>query len=686
MIRPPRSRSNAALLVGAALAACSIGLTATAAPVGAPAGASAPAKAQSGPAQTYSFSFQDADISAVASEILGNALGINYTVDPAITGKMSFRIDQQLTRIQLLEAFEAALAANDVALVHRGDSLALEPPSKARLSVGLRTLDSGVHPAGYQVLAVPLSYASPSEVGKVLEAIAPANTVLYASDKFGLLILSGSAQDLQSALDTVKVLDRDELQDSKMRWFVLSRASATSVASDLDKVIQASSIANVSIAPLKRLNGLLVFSRSPSALDFAARWIERLDQASQDTSANLWTYHPKNVSAEALSHTLSSLLSGGGGGMGGVDAGSATSGKAAEHLGGNGSGGGFSTASFSSSPSFSTSSSAPSASTSTAQTAAINIDMAASPESRSGGGEDTARFSVDKESNTLLISAPMAQWIGIQRVLSEIDRSPRQILIEASILEVTLTKDFHFGVDWSVLGSSKRLSVSEIGNASGTIAPSYPGFSTTFLSGTIQAAVTALGSHSDVEVISAPKIIALDNHTAKLQVGDQVPIITQSSQSTVTSSGPVIDSVDYKNTGVIMNVTPRISGEDKVVLDISQEVSTVAQTTTSGINSPTIQDRLLESTLVLQDGGVVALGGLISSNQSKTVSGIPFIQNAPVIGSLFRGDTRSLTRTELIVLLTAKILPDANSASHAITDLAADMTEIKARGLIATHH
>ena len=248
-----------------------------------------------------------------------------------------------------------------------------------------------------------------------------------------------------------------------------------------------------------------------------------------------------------------------------------------------------------------------------------------------------------------------------------------------------MTKDFHFGVDWSVLGSNKRLQVQNVDNAAGTIAPSYPGFTATFLSGTVQAAVTALGEHSNVEVISAPKIIALDNHAAKLEVGDQVPIITQSSQSTVGSNSPIVNSVDYSNTGIILNVTPRISGDDKVVLDIDQEVSSVAQTTSSGINSPTIQERKLESTLVLPDGGVVALGGLISSNKSKEISGIPFIEDAPLIGSLFRGDTRSSTRTELIVLLTSKILPDTTSSAAALSTLAADMAEIKARGLITAH-
>lgn len=637
-------------------AALLIGLDPVAPARAAAAAAAAPDRADA--SQTYSFTFQDADVPAVASEILGTTLGIPYRIDPGVSGKISLRIDQRLTRIQLLEAFEAALAASDIALVHQGDTLILEPPSKARVSAGLRTLEGGVHEAGYQVLAVPLTFATPSEIAKILESVAPANTVVYSNDKLGLLILGGSAKELQSALDTIKVFDRDALEDAKIRWFMLSHGSAETVASDLQKVVQASGLSSVTVVPLKRLNGIVAFSRSPAALDMVATWVDRLDQGGGDTSSNLWVYHPHNVAADALARTLSALLSPGGGGA------PATGPTGVR-------------------PSVQTPELAES-SPAAAPPPVTGPPPGSGFDGPSSNSEDAVRFSVDRESNTLLVQAPLARWTGIQRVLAEIDRSPRQVLIEASILEVTLTRDFHFGVDWSVLGSRNRLQVQNVNNAAGTgtIGPSYPGFSATFLSGTIQAAVTALGAHSDVEVVSAPKIIALDNHVAKLEVGDQVPIITASSQSTVGSNSPIVNSVDYRNTGVILNVTPRISGDDKIVLDIAQEVSSVAQTTTSGINSPTIQERKLESTLVLPDGGVVALGGLISTNKSKTISGIPFIEDAPVIGSLFRGDTRSNDRTELIVLLTTRILPDTSNPAAALTSLASDMAEIKARGLI----
>ncbi len=232
------------------------------------------------------------------------------------------------------------------------------------------------------------------------------------------------------------------------------------------------------------------------------------------------------------------------------------------------------------------------------------------------------------------------------------------------------------------MGAGGKLNVANIANAAGVVAPTFPGFSLTYLDKNIEAAVTALKSLTEVEVISAPKIVAIDNKTAKLEVGDQVPVTVQSSQSTLTPNAPLVASTEYRDTGVILNVTPRIAGDDQVVLDIDQEVSSVAKTTSSGIDSPTIQQRKLQSTLFLKDGSSVALGGLISDNRSKTNSGVPWVKDLPVVGAAFRSTDHSINRTELIVLITAKIMKDTASEQRVMTELVADMKDIQAHGLL----
>jgi general secretion pathway protein D len=296
--------------------------------------------------------------------------------------------------------------------------------------------------------------------------------------------------------------------------------------------------------------------------------------------------------------------------------------------------------------------------------------------------EDPVRIGVDRQSNTLIISASQAHWVQIQRTLDDLDRTPSQVLIEASILEVTLSGKFSAGVDWQSLAANGRLTTSSINSVSGKIQQAIPGLSVTYLERDIQAAVAALSASTSVEVISAPKIIALDNHQAKLSVGDDVPITTQSEQSTSGGGSPILSNISYRNTGVILTVTPRIGGDNRVTLDVTQEVSTVAKTTTSGIDSPTIQERKVATTMVIGNGGVVALGGLISSARDAGDTGVPYLQNIPGAGILFKTHTKTSDRTELIILIRATVIPDNNASDKATAALLADMHEIKSRGLL----
>ena len=603
--------------------------------------------------ESFTFAFRDADIAQVAEEILGAALGVPYTIDPAVTGKVSFRIDRRLTRAQLLEAFEAALAVNDVAVLRQGDSLVLAPRDKARASAALRDPGSiaAGRRSGYDVVAVPLSFSTPTEVAKALEAMTGSKAVLYSNDKLGLIVLGGTGAELQSTLETIKVLDRNVFEGARIRWFDLHQAAAGTVSSDLAKILATAGVQGVSIAPLTRLNGLIVAARTETAMNEVAGWVTRLDTPSRDLSTQLYVYHPRSASAASLARTLSQVLSTGEGDDRGAAAGTARQDETSSAGAGD----------------------------RKTENASRDDDEATSRSKL----EDGVRIGVDKDSNTLLVRAPAARWMSLQQTLSEIDRPPSQVMIEASIIEVTLTNDFRFGVDWSSVSGNGKLTGNSIYNEGGTIGPKFPGFSITYLGGDIDAAINALGSRTAIDVVSAPKLITLDNHKARLQIGDQVPVVTQTSTATTTSNPAIVSTVEYRDTGVILDVTPRISGDDKVVVEVVQEVSAVAKTVTSGIDSPTIQQRKLESTLVLQDGAVVALGGLISHRRSDSDSGVPGLKDVKLLGNLFKSRSNDSARTELVVLLKVRIMRDPNTSSQVTQDLLADMREIESRGLLA---
>jgi general secretion pathway protein D len=180
-----------------------------------------------------------------------------------------------------------------------------------------------------------------------------------------------------------------------------------------------------------------------------------------------------------------------------------------------------------------------------------------------------------------------------------------------------------------------------------------------------------------VRVISAPKLVVLNNHDADLEVGDEVPITVQTSVSTTDANAPVVSSIQMQDTGVILHVTPRANKSGQIILDVDQEVSNVVATTTSSINSPTIQQRKISTTVAVHDGETVALGGLISDSRSNTRDGIPFLRQLPVLGNLFGSTNKQGTRTELIVLLTPRVIRSSSESEDVMSELESEFKGLK---------
>jgi general secretion pathway protein D len=274
----------------------------------------------------------------------------------------------------------------------------------------------------------------------------------------------------------------------------------------------------------------------------------------------------------------------------------------------------------------------------------------------------------DDSNNAIVVYATQRQYDVVADALRKLDIRPLQVVIEAAITEVTLTKELQYGVQWSFGFGQNTVSYSE----GTTAAPvqNFPGFSYLFTNGTtISATINALASITNVKVLSAPKLLVLNNHTAALQVGDEVPIETASSSSVIGSDSPIVNSIDYLDTGVILKVTPRVNDGGLVLLDISQEVSDVASTPTSSaqIQSPTIEQRRIASSIAVQDGQTIALGGLIRDTRTDENDGVPLLKDIPVLGNLFKNTDNQDTRTELLVLLTPRVIKNPTDA-QAITD------------------
>ncbi|MBL8551353.1 MAG: hypothetical protein JNJ73_15315 [Hyphomonadaceae bacterium] len=312
-----------------------------------------------------------------------------------------------------------------------------------------------------------------------------------------------------------------------------------------------------------------------------------------------------------------------------------------------------------------------------------NADAARVAETLSGlfEGAENVRITADAGRNALIVQSDPAQLQDIAALVEQLDAPVEQVMIETTIAEVTLNNDMRFGVQWSFdTRDGGQATLSEA--SSGAVVARFPGLSYSYGGNYVQAALNALSSRTNVEVISSPVVVTLDNQEATLQVGDEVPIVTQSAVSVVTPDAPIINSVQYRETGILLKVKPRISSTGAITLEVTQEASEVASTTTSGIDSPTIQQRRFQSTVSVADGQTVALGGLIRANRTRTNSGVPLLADVPVLGAAFRNSTRATRRTELIVFLTPRIVRTSADAASVTNDLQQRLERLRASRFI----
>ena len=275
------------------------------------------------------------------------------------------------------------------------------------------------------------------------------------------------------------------------------------------------------------------------------------------------------------------------------------------------------------------------------------------------GGEGTdksrnLRIVADDKNNALVILTTPSQYRLVESALKQLDNVPLQVLIEATIAEVTLNDELKYGIEWFLKSGQSTFTFSSL--PTGVVAGAFPGFSYLLSHTNAQVVLNALSNITDVKVISSPQLMVVDNGPARIQVGDQVPIAVQSATSVIQPDSPIVNSIEYRDTGVILEVVPRVNANGLVFLEIVQEVSDVVPTTTSRLDSPTIQERQIQSSVAVQSGETVALGGLIRDSRSDAVIGIPILSEIPILGNFFKTTDNKITRTELLVLLTPRVV------------------------------
>lgn len=661
---------------------------------------SAPATKGAAQSGDVTLNFVDTDIREIVRVVLGSTLNLNYTIDPSVQGTATLEVRKPLARGELLATLETLLNQNGATLtlsdgVYR--VAALSSAAAAGPIAGAAAIGSGSQ-------IVPLRYASAKDLAKVLEPYVSEGGKITADAARNALIVSGNPTVRQALTAMIAAFDIDVLAGQTFALFPAGDASPEKLAGELEKVLRSDGEGALSgvvrVVPMQRVNAVLVVSSQPRYIDAARRFFNLERRAENATSRSWHVYYVQNGQSTDLEAVLQRAFTpghvsptpappgitapGGGqvqltGGPGGTP-GLSGLGQAGGGLGVAGGGlgqpaGGIGTGGGGLRGGLGSLSAAPAASEN-AQAA----NPAAEALSAIGGAaaetENRIRIIANRRNNALLIYATPTEYGVIEGMLRKIDIIPLQVLIDATIAEVTLNDQLAYGTQFflgnSVAGTLS-FSSAGAGNAIKSVAgipigaaSGFPGF--VFNNGTAEV-LNALSAVTRLKVLSAPQVLVLDNEPARLQVGNIVPILTQSQQSTISANAPIVNSVDYTATGVILLVTPRVNTGGLVTLDISQEVSDVSSPTTGNINSPSFDQRLIRTRVAVQDGQTIGLAGLIRDTDAEGNQGIPVVKDIPVLGSLLSSQSNTRTRTELLVLITPHVVRDQRDARALTEDL-----------------
>lgn len=616
-----------------------------------------------GELQDIKLNLVEVPVAEAAKSVLGDILELNYSVDTQVGGSVTLQTSRPVTRRKLLAMFESVLRDAGAAIVDNGDSYRVVPLAAAARS--LATIDAGGAKAkpGVRPHVVALRYIGAEDMRQLLEPIVPEGMILKADSRRNVLLLAGNAGEIATIRETISVFDVDWMKGMSVALVPVRSSRPDAIVADLEQIYETKTgpLKNIlRFVPNKRLKSVLVISSRANYLKDAKKWIAKLDVLAETSEETLHVYRVQNRTATDLASVLQSVLSSQA--RTGKRRKQQTGGEVAPKLGT----GETSVVAVPDEPTSGpeTPLSGP-GSDASYQNEIPDLGTLGGDQGSGAGGDGEpqrqgARVVADDANNSLLIFAARDEYERIVNVLEEIDSVPNQVLLEAVIAEVNLDDDMRFGVRWLFGESNNNGTFSDLAN--GAVAQSFPGFSYFLKANDISFSLNALSSVTDVRVLSSPSLVVLDNKKATLQVGDQVPIVTQSARGTSSGDAPVINNVELKDTGVILNVTPRVNDSGQVTLEIEQEVSSVVKTTTSGIDSPTIRQRKVRTSVVISDGEALALGGLIQESEQTGKTKVPILGDVPLLGNAFRQKTNKISRTELIIFIRPRVIRNLNEA------------------------
>ena len=613
-----------------------------------------------------SLKFEEAPLADVVALVLREIAKVDYVIHPPINGSVTLATQAEVSADQAVLLLEAALQANGLQIARdtRGTYHIGRPEALRGIVPALRQVGKGPLPPGYGAIVVPLKYIGAGEMAAILRPMAQPEAIVRVDTLRNLLVLVGTRPQAEGWLDIVSTFDIDLLKGMSVGVFPLKNVTtkevdvalrllnaggaapatgAAAAASGASGVALAASFplfGALRVIPIERINSVMVVTPRAAYLDEVRRWIDKLDQPGGNSpEAQLFVYPVQNGNAKHLTDVLNGLF----GGTLATPAANASSGVAPGLKSTT-----VSTTGFGSSGS--------GLATGTAGVSSSTVQ---------GNGLSTLtlnaglRVMADEINNAVLVFGTRGEYEKVESTLKRLDVPPTQVLIEASIIEVTLSDDLKYGLQWvfsdSARGSSGLLGTGVLSTAAGAAFGSTPaGFSYTLrnAAGDVRAVLNALADKSLVKVISSPSLMVLDNHMASIAVGNQQPVRVG---ETTTSGGNVTTNIQYKDTGVSLSVTPSVNAGNMVTMQLQQAVTDVGQVDAATGQRSFLQ-RQFSSKVAVRSGESLVLGGLIRDNTTTGKTGLPGLQDIPIIGNLFGATNSSTNRTELLVIITPRVV------------------------------
>ena len=629
---------------------------------------------------SYSLNFDEADLGEVAKVILGDILGQNYVLSPKVAGKVTLQTTDPLTKEELLPTLEMVLRMNNAALIKNGKIYHIEPTADA-----LFLSDMSASRSGYQTRVIPVKNVGVQDIVDIIKPLVHEKTILTVDAKRNILVASGTADEIARVLDMIGTFDIDVLKGRSFGLFPLTHVDPKTVIEELQTVFYQKGKGEKSeffqFIPIQRLNAVLAVTHQAHYLEDIEDWIFRLDKANTASGGGVNVYKVQHADAKKLAATLNQIFTGS---KSKDTSASIAPGETADTMsnqdptntGNSPSNTGGSPFGTSNTPSnlgttptgnmgtFAVNPSDQNSSAGNPGAFATNDpDKEALAGNLATGGASIANIGkikiiADETNNSIVIVATAQDYEVILPVITQLDVMPLQVLIDATVVEVNLTDELKYGIAWyfqhggsAISSGGPRPGLAEVASAVGG------GLTAFYTAGQLEALLTAEAQLSNVNVISSPSLMVLNNQKSRINVGQQVPIQTGSITNVNAPTGAIANSVQYKDTGVTLEVTPRVNANGMVIMKLKQIVSNVdLKQTTPGLNSPTINKKEIESNVAVHDGETIVLGGLIQDEVDNSILGIPWLYQLPLLGPLFGNTIKNNKKTELVVLITPRVV------------------------------